>query len=184
MASGRFAEVVTLAPTMVTPNVGNINIKAAPGVEAMIDAVLQGDPAGGNVSRQNNAGIIVNMPANRRVTLENLTVRNYTFGIYVGGASQVSIINCRVTNNLNFGILVEGTARVSIDESHINANGFRIGGPTAVANPGAGVVFQRASNGAIFRSEISGNFAVGFSDQSTGSTEVKDVFFFGNNPDF
>jgi parallel beta-helix repeat protein len=186
--SGRFAEVINLDPgTYVPPiaNPGNVTIKAAPGVEAQIDAVFQGDPSGQTGARMNTAGIIVNMPSNRRVILENLTFRNYTIGIYVGGASRVSIVGCRVTNNIGYGILVQGTALVSIDESQISDNGFRIGsGGSSTPSPGAGVVFQSNSGGVIFRSSITGNAGAGIADQSTGGTDVEDVYFFNNNPNF
>jgi parallel beta-helix repeat protein len=187
VTSGRFAEVLNLDPASFDPDIanpGNVTIKAAPGVEAAIDAVLQGDPAGGNAARQNSAGIIVNLPSDRRVILQNLTIRNFTIGIYVGGPSRISIIGCRVTNNVGFGILVQGSARVSIDDSQINDNGFRLGGPVGAASPGAGVVFQSTSSGSIFRSSITGNAGAGLADQSSGPTNVQDVHFFNNNPNF
>ena len=183
--SGRFAEIINIGITQSVPSPGNVTLKAAPGVEAIIDAVLQGDPAGGNAARQAAAGIIVNSPADRQIILENLTIRNFTFGIYVGGASRVSIQNCRVLNNLSVGILVQGTADVSISDSHIGDNGFRTGsGGSSTANPGAGVVFQSSSSGALFRTAITGNASSGLSDQSSGETAVQDVYFFDNNPNF
>lgn len=58
VTSGVFAETLT-----ITGANGNVQLEAAPGVDANIDAVLQGDP--GNAARQNAPGIIVDAPDNR-----------------------------------------------------------------------------------------------------------------------
>jgi len=67
--SGRFAESLVIGNTIGAPYVGgcgdptvggctpgNVTIEAAPGVVAEIDAVFQGDPAGGNPLRQGLTG--------------------------------------------------------------------------------------------------------------------------------
>lgn len=176
VTSGVFAETVNIAPTT-----GNVTLEAAPGVEANVDAVLQGDP--GNAARQAAPGIIVNAPADRRVTIRNIVSRNWTNGIDVRGSSRVTIEDCRIENNINYGILVSGQARVKIDKCSVTANGFRTGaaGPSA-ANPGIGIEFEDQSRGAVFRTNVSGNFAAGIS--GNGNIRVEDVYVFDNHPDF
>ncbi|MBA2614628.1 MAG: hypothetical protein H0U90_02450 [Actinobacteria bacterium] len=97
VTSGTFAETVTITGANV-----NVELEAAPGVNADVDAVLQGDP--GNGARQNAPGIIVNVPGDRHVILRNLQVRNWTIGVDVRGDSHVSIEDSRVANNTNWGI--------------------------------------------------------------------------------
>lgn len=185
VTSGRFHESLVIGPNASIPNPGNVTITAAPGVLAQIDAVFQGDPAGLNTTRQNGNGIsIVDMPADRRVTLKNLIVRNFAVGVYANGTSRVSIVNCEIINNLGVGLYVQGSAQIIVDESYINANGFRIGGPSSVASPGAGALFQGSSTGVIFRSQITQNAGVGLGDQTTGGVNAVDSLIFGNNPNF
>jgi hypothetical protein len=179
VTSGTFAEQVTLT--------GNVTLQAAPGVEANIDAVLQGDP--GNTARQNQPGIIVNAPANRYVVIRNISSRNWTSGIQVNGASRVTIENVRVEHNTNYGIEVNDNARVKIDKSEVIATGFRLNPATGdfpttnQPNPGIGISFEDNSRGAVFRTEVAGSFRVGIARSSRGDVRMKDVYLFDNNPD-
>lgn len=180
VTSGTFPEVVRITPTL-----GNVTLEAAPGVDANIDAVLQGDP--GNVARQGQPGIIVNAAENTRVTLRNLVSRNWTEGILVQGVSHVTIEDCRIENNLNYGIQVIDSAKVKIDKCSVTANGFRFDGPAgapdgpAMANPGGGIDFDGNSRGAVFRTNVSGNFAAGISGRNI---VARDNYVFDNKPNF
>ena len=187
VTSGRFAEQIVITGVSAAPaagQLGDVTLEAAPGVEAVIDAILQGDPAGGNTVRTGQAGIVIVTPANRRVIIRNLRVRNWFAGFDIGSASNVSLINVRVSNNAHFGIRVRGTAKVSIDDSEIVATGFRTGVGTAhplnPPVPGAGIVFRDASVGAVYRTHISGNFGGAILDQSTGSVTLLDNYLFNN----
>ncbi len=150
--SGRFAESLLIGyplaafPNQGSLNPGNVTIEAAPGVDAIIDAVLQGDPAGGNTARQNNGNgiFIYNGPGaspTTVVTLRNLVVRNFLEGITTAGSTRVNIDNCRVENNRNYGIRLTDNGMVIISNSQIQANGFRIpvSGPSS---PGAGISME------------------------------------------
>lgn len=178
VTSGVFPEVVTINPTT-----GNVTLEAAPGVEANIDAVLQGDP--GNVARQARPGVIVDAAEGTRVTLRNLVSRNWTVGIAVKNASHVTIEDCRVENNLNYGIQASGSAKVKIDKCSVTANGFRNDGPAAGsapdgpanANPGGGIDFDDNSRGAVFRTNVSGNLAEGISGRNV---ITRDNYLFDN----
>lgn len=177
--SGTFPEQVILT--------GNVTLQAAPGVDANIDAVLQGDPNNG--TRQNQPGIIVNAPANRYVIIRNITSRNWTSGIQVNGSSRVTIENCRIEHNVNYGIEVNDNARVKVDKSEVIATGFRLNPATgdfpttSNPNPGIGISFEDNSRGAVYRTEVAGSFRAGISDRSSGSVKIKDVYLFDNNPD-
>ena len=167
VASGRFAEQIVIQPTAVTPNVGNVQIEAAPGVDANIDAVLQGDPAGGNTTRQNGVGIFVDMPGNRTVTLRNLTVRNFAEGLQTTGASRVHIDNCRFDNNLNYGLRAMTVARLTIYNSRITGTGFRVGaGVSTTAMPGHAIQFEAFSGGYIAQTAFVNAVGAAISNQS------------------
>ena len=178
VTSGTFAETVTLA--------GNVTLQAAPGVEANIDAVLQGDPGSG--ARQSAPGIIVNAPANRYVIIRNITSRNWRSGIQVNGNSRVSIENCRLEHNTNYGVEVNDSACVKVDKSEVIATGFRLNPATgdfpttSQPNPGIGISFEDNSSGAVFRTEVAGSFAAGISDTSRGKVVLEDVYLFDNKP--
>jgi pectin methylesterase-like acyl-CoA thioesterase len=120
VTSGVFAEVVT-----ITAVNGNVTLEAAPGVEADIDAVLQGDPGSGG--RQNAPGIIVDAPDDRRVIIRNVRSRNWTTGIQVRGRSHVTIESVRVENNTNWGIHLLDEAQGTTSESEVSATGHRVG---------------------------------------------------------
>jgi parallel beta-helix repeat protein len=153
VASGRFAEQIQI----VNP-AGNMEIAAAPGVEADIDAVLQGDPAGGNTVRQNSVGIVLVSTSDRRIILRNLTIRNWLEGIRVQGSARVTVQNCRIENNLNFGIHARESARLAVYDSEIHATGFRVGGPASTTTFGHGVFFADSAGGMVANSLITGNF--------------------------
>lgn len=178
VTSGTFPETVMLT--------GNITLQAAPGVDANIDAVLQGDP--GSNPRQAAPGIIVNAPANRYVVIRNISSRNWTSGIQVNGSSRVSIENCRLEHNVNYGVEVNDNARVKIDKSEVIATGFRLNPATgdfptvAQPNPGIGISFEDNARGAVFRTEVAGSFRAGISDRSRGDVKVEDVYLTDNNP--
>lgn len=182
VTSGVFAEVVN-----ITAANGNVQLEAAPGVEAVIDAVLSGDP--GNGARQGAPGIIVDSPANRRVIIKNIVTRNWTNGIDVRGSSHVLISNCRVENNVNYGILVSGNAVVAIKDSHIADTGYRVGAtgdfPTINApDPGIGIEFEDSSRGFVAFTTITGSFGAGLSDNSSRVVNRNSVISFDNNPNF
>lgn len=140
VASGRFAESIFIGNNVGGPGFpgiadpGNVTLEAAPGVNAIIDAVLQGDPTGGNNTRQGQTGITITyVNANRRVTLRNLDIRNWNVGVEVTLASRVTIDNVRFENNLNAGVRLGGDSQTVMNDVQVTATGFRVG--TAVALP-------------------------------------------------
>src|SRR5688500_796438 len=118
VTSGRFAEKLFIGQAGYiagegAASPGHVTIEAAPGVSADINAVLQGDPAGGNNTRMTEIGIHVLYPGNaHRVILRNLTIRNWGTGIHLDENSRVTLDNCRLENNLDYGLRLVKGARV------------------------------------------------------------------------
>jgi hypothetical protein len=180
VTSGRFPETVT-----ITAANGNVNLEAAAGVEANIDAVLAG--SAGNAARQAQPGIIVNAPSNRIVTIRNISSRNWTEGIVVMGDSRVIIDRCFTANNTTFGILVRDNARVTVANSTITGSGFRSGaGVNNAPNPGVGIGFAGGSSGTVAFTTVSGSFAAGISNETGKRTAVGilNVNAFDNSPNY
>ncbi len=183
VTSGTFAEVVS-----ITAANGNVTLEAAQGVEANVDAVLQGDP--GNGARQQAPGIIVNAPADRFVTIRNIVSRNWTEGIRVSGSSKVLIDDCRIENNTNYGIRVQGHAKVKINNTQVSATGFRVGAAdfprVNTPNPGNGIEYEDDSSGLICNTCVTGSFRAGIenSTRDDGDVRLQNVCVFNNNPDF
>ncbi|MGH8569322.1 MAG: right-handed parallel beta-helix repeat-containing protein, partial [Gammaproteobacteria bacterium] len=178
VTSGRFRERV-----LITAANGNVSLEAAPGVDADIDAVVQG--LAGNDVAQGNPGILVDAPAARRVTIRNIMSRNWTAGIRAVGTSHVAIDNCRLENNRDFGVHVMDQARAVITNTEVNATGFRQGaGVDNTPNPGIGIAFEDFSRGAVAVSRVTGSFAAGIRN-ATGNKNairVRELVLFENQP--
>lgn len=180
VTSGVFPEVVR-----ITGANGNVVLQAAHGVEANIEAVLQGAP--GNADRQEAPGIIVDSPANRYVVIRNITSRNWTSGIQVNGYSRVAIESCRFDGNIDYGIEVKDNAKVTITKAEVHNSGLRQGAPgtRTDTNPGKGIEFDDHSSGTVYFSTVSGSFAAGISNETGRRRNVLVRFsnVFDNNPD-
>jgi hypothetical protein len=180
VTSGTFPEVLN-----ITAANGNVTLQGAPGVEANIDAVLQGDS--GNGARQNAPGIVVNSPASRIVILRNLTSRNWSEGIRIGGDSRAQLEHVRIENNRDFGLRIMSRARVQIDETQVLASGFRSGAAPVVntANPGHGIAVLDDAQAAIFRSTVSGTLGTAILNSTGAKSNVRllDIFLFDNGKD-
>ncbi|HKS28923.1 MAG TPA: right-handed parallel beta-helix repeat-containing protein [Pyrinomonadaceae bacterium] len=166
VTSGRFAESVAINPT----SLGQVTLQAAPGVSAEINAVLQGDPAGNNVPRQNGIGINVNATSfDNKVILRNLTIRNYATGVNIQMNSRVTMENCRLESNLDYGIRLLNNARLEAKGLRIASTGFRIGpGVPTVTTLGHAISFEGASAGTVFHSQITGSFGAAITNTSSG----------------
>jgi hypothetical protein len=183
--SGRFAEQLLigsphpLQPDQGTAVPGNVTIEAAPGVTATIDAVLQGDPAGGNTARQAGAGIVIyyeNPGLNDRVViLRNLSIRNWSQGVYAGGVSSVIVDNCLFEHNNSAGMIHRSTGNLVVTNSQFNSNGRRIpvSGPP---NPGDGLAVGPDSgvgSTRIFNSTFSNNVGAGIRNETGSAAKLK-----------
>jgi hypothetical protein len=158
-------------------NPGNVTIEAAPGVEAMVDAVLQGDPAGGNNTRQEGIGIRILYTANnRRVILRNLTIRNWARGVQADLESRVTIDSCRFENNRDHGILVGGNSQAGIFNTKIHATGFREG--TALNSTGFGhaIEFGDAASGMVAHTFITGSRGAALRNLGLGAVTYYELF--------
>jgi hypothetical protein len=192
VASGRFAEALFIGqggyfPGVGTANPGNVTIEAAPGVSADLNAVLQGDPAGGNTTRQGTTGIYILYPAQfpNVVTLRNLSIRNWGEGITAVLNSKVIIDNCRIEGNQNSGVRARDFSQVVIKNSNINSTGHRIP-VTGAPNPGNGVTVDGGANAQvrIYDTVISHNFAAGiYSDHPATNVSLFKVSTYFNGTD-
>lgn len=169
VTSGRFNESVS-----ITGANGNVNLEAAPGVEGSIDAVLGGDP--NNAARQALSGIVVNAPVDRRVTLRNLVLRNWTKGIEVSGSSNVAIMDCRFENNRDYGIHVLGAAKVLVDGCEVLSSGFRTGsGVDNTPAPGVGIQLEGTSMVLVARTAVAFSFAGGIVNSTGNSKSLRTI---------
>jgi hypothetical protein len=175
VTSGRFIPSSTVrigdapggAPTHVT-------IEAAPGVIAIFDAVLQGDPAGGNTMRQNIVGFLVEATADSdRIVFRNLIIKNWFEGIRVSGGARVTVDNCKFEHNLNHAVRAMGTSLVLVYESTITDTGTRGGaGVSNFAFPGRGVSYEESSRGMVAKSQIFTNKGDAVHNQSSLGTSA------------
>lgn len=178
VTSGRFPEILTISSTTS----GNVTLEAAPGVRATIDALLQGDPAGGNTARQAATGITIDTTASSKVVLRNLVIRNYAEGVRAVNSARVFIENCEIEHNLNYGLRAMGDSRMHISETSILSTGFRV--PiTGPATPGIGISYEGSARGAVVKSQMIGNFSTGLSNMSTGGGAAVIIYelMFGDN---
>lgn len=180
VTSGRFYESVYIGQNQCgagcpgAANPGNVTLEAAPGVSATIDAMFQGDPAGGNATRLAGTGINVAYVPNtlvglsRLVVLRNLTVRNFARGAEISHSARVLIDNCRFENNLNYGILLNFGAVAVITKTEVSGNGFRTAG-SGSPNPGHGISLELSARASIYDSVISHNANAGVANSSPAS---------------
>lgn len=186
VSSGRFNEALRIPNAAAgQANINGVTIiEAAPGVEAVIDAVVAGDGAG-NATRQAAPGIVVDTPSTDRIIiLRNLVIRNFTVGLEVRNNARVIVENCRFDSNTDAHVHVFDNASLSINDSALRAAGMRFNPAQAAANPGDGVVFHDFSNGAISGSSIVGNTATGVRNAGKGSVRVANSTVFNNGDDF
>ncbi|HKP48270.1 MAG TPA: right-handed parallel beta-helix repeat-containing protein [Pyrinomonadaceae bacterium] len=192
VTSGRFAETLYIGQggiiageTRGTQNPSNVEIEAAPGVEADIDAVLQGDPAGGNVTRSGQIGIFVVYPAGVTglVTLRNLQIRNFSEGVAAAIASRVHIDRCRIENNLNYGVHMIDNSIVSITNSQVTGTGRRTGTGASTTTAGDGLRVENTARARVSDSTFSHNTGFGIINSGSGDITLFKVGSFFNGTD-
>ncbi|HEV2862611.1 MAG TPA: right-handed parallel beta-helix repeat-containing protein [Pyrinomonadaceae bacterium] len=156
VTSGRFSEPVSVSTNAMLSiqSTGHVQIEAAPGVEANIDAVYQGDPAGGNNVRQEAIGLLVSLSSGATATLRNLTIRNFAIGIRQQGSGRLLLENCRIDNNRDFGLQVLNESKVVVERSVINATGRRVGTANNTTAFGHGVQLADLATAIFNKSSI------------------------------
>jgi parallel beta-helix repeat protein len=187
VTSGRFNESVTIT---LTPTTGGVMIvEAAPGVQANIDAVLQGEnrPApNDNATRQAGTGITINdtntFPSPKSAVLRNLVIRNWQVGVRTMGTARVALDSCRLDSNVMHGVLVTGMGCFEATDSIIHAGGMRFPAPgIGGQNPGNGITFQDATFGSLYRNTITGNLGAGISLTAGNLVTAQGNNLFDNN---
>ena len=178
VANGTFPEAVRLAPV----DGGSVTLEAAPGVQATLDAVVQGQA--GNAERAGQSGVQVRGCASCGVTFRNLGVRNFAQGVNVGGRSHVLVQRVRTEGNVNFGIRAIDDARLTMRGTTVNATGFRKdAGGVATAKPGIGVSIVESARASIWHSVVSNSRGAGIKARRDAVT-LRHVQVFGNRPNY
>lgn len=174
--SGTFPESVRMEPV----EGASLVLEAAPGVDADIDAVVQGQA--GNAERAQLNGVVIRSCATCRVALRNVTVRNWLEGIRVRDRSRVVLDDVTVAGNLNYGIRLRGNASATVYQSTIANNGYRKdAGGVGEAKPGAGIRLHRHARAFVADSTVSGNKAAGIR-APWESLRLRRVPLFNNHP--
>lgn len=195
VTSGRFYEAIYIGANLCgagcpgAGSPGNVTLEAAPGVSAVIDAMFQGDPTGGNNARLISTGIAISYIPNtttgltREVVLRNLTVRNFARGTEISHNARVLIDNCRFENNQNYGILLNFGTLAVIRNTQVSGTGFRsvaAGAP----NPGHGVSLESNAQARIVDSVITHNANAGVANSGLAASLVfykVGIYFNGAN---
>ncbi len=179
VTSGRFptSMVITANPSP-SGTQGTVMVQAAPGVEAILDAVLQGDPTGLNGRREMQVGVVVNTGPRSRVILRNLTIRNFVEGIRALGDSNLTVENCRLENNLFYGVRMLGNSRLGMVRTSVIGTGFRVS-PSGVCpsasctpTPAYAISFEENTAGTVAHSHVSGNLGNALVNTSTLGTNA------------
>ncbi|HEV2862930.1 MAG TPA: right-handed parallel beta-helix repeat-containing protein [Pyrinomonadaceae bacterium] len=165
VTSGVFSEPVGAnnATFNVSLGTGNVQIEAANGVDATLDAVLPGDA--NNTFRQQAIGLFISGASGSSVTLRNLVVRNWMIGMRMIGAVRVKVEGCHFDNNRDFGIQLGGTTRITINDSEIAHTGHRQGGDPN-PSPGTGIQFLDQSGGYLYDTVIMDSTGFGIHNQT------------------
>ena len=184
VTSGRFPEALRIPNTQAGQAAlnGVLVVEAAPGVQAVIDAVVAGSPD--NAARQSGPGIVIDtQDADRLVVLRNLVVRNFTVGLEVRGRARVVVENCRFDSNLETNVRVRDDARLTMTDTSIRAGGMRFNPAQGAPAPGDGIVFEGAASGSLAESTVAGNVAAGIRNAGSGTVRALSCNVFDNGAD-
>lgn len=177
VTSGRFVPATSISIGDRPDGPTHLTIEAAPGVSANIDAILQGDPGGGNTTRPNFAGMhITSSNTDDRIVLRNLIFRNWAEAVRVNGAARVVIENCTFEHNLDFGVRVLGSAHVTINGSKFLDTGSRFGTGLPAAGPGIPMQFEGSTAGVVSRSVIFNSSGSVLVNNSSGGAAAVSFF--------
>ncbi|HLM55924.1 MAG TPA: right-handed parallel beta-helix repeat-containing protein [Pyrinomonadaceae bacterium] len=181
VTSGVFTQTVngaTNAAINVSLGTGNVQIEAANGVDATIDAVVPGDTTN-NTFRQQAIGLLITGASGSSVTLRNLTVRNWMIGMRLGGAVRVKVEGCHFDNNRDYGIQLGGTSRITVNDSEIAHTGHRQGGDPN-PNPGTGIQFLDQSGGYLYDTVIADSTGFGIHNVTAAPVTICHVVLHDN----
>ncbi len=174
--SGTYPESVRLEPV----EGASIVLDAAPGVDANIDAVVQGEAGG--PERAEMTGIVVDGCRTCGVTIRNITVRNWLEGIRLRGRSQALLDHVRSKGNLDYGIRLRQNADAAVRNSTVVGNGYRKDAAGAgEAQPGIGNRVHDDASAVVTDSSVPGNRAAGIK-APRASLRLRRVQLFDNHP--
>lgn len=188
VTSGLFTGTVnstTNAAINISLGTGNVQIEAANGVDATIDAVLPPDVPPtltdntNNTLRQEAIGLLITGSSGSSVTLRNLTVRNWMIGMRISGAVRVKVEGCHFDNNRDFGIQVLGSSRITMNDSEIAHTGHRQGS-NPNPNPGTAIQFADTSGGYLYDTVIMDSTGFGIQNVTAAPVTICHVVLHDN----
>jgi parallel beta-helix repeat protein len=71
-----------------------------------------------------NTGIGVLLSAVTNITLFNLTIKNFEYGVFLGDSSNINISLNNIENNRSYGVMISDSAGNTISGNNIMANGL------------------------------------------------------------
>lgn len=153
--SGTYSEQIAVSLTN-----GHVQIEAAEGVEANIDAVRPGDPTATTTNEQ-GIGLLLSGAPGTSITLRNLTIRYWLIGMRVSGSVRMVVQKCRFDKNLNYGIHMTTLSRITMNDSQVTHTGRRLGTVNPTPSPGNGIQFDDQSGGFLNDSVVADSVGIG-----------------------
>ncbi len=181
VSSGFFLEQVVVTAA------GNVILEAAPGVAANLEAFAPPAQDPGNVTRQNQPGVIVDSDGTFIVVLRNLTIRNWTIGVLARNKARVTVENCVIDSNVQYGVQATEFSKVAVVDSRVDASGFRnspTNGVDDTPNPGIGIAVEDAARMVVASTSVTHSFSAGISNETgvQSSLLTNDVSVHDSNP--
>jgi parallel beta-helix repeat protein len=116
-------------------------------------------------------GFGIRLSSRNNVTIENVTVENYTYGVYLEHSLQSTILSCSVSNNTH-GIFLHSSSNNNIEENEVTenydgislmsfSNDNNIVGNNITQNNGTltgGLFLLSSSNNSIYHNIFADNF--------------------------
>jgi len=111
----------------------------------------------------------INLSGRKNVTIKNIEIRQFIFGIYLSNSSDISIYNNNITHSEAIGLIVQLSSDNDVTTNNIKYNyiGIRldeadnncISGNQIVANgPGGGMFLLSSTNNSMFRNNVTKNW--------------------------
>lgn len=158
--SGTFGQQIA-----VSLGTGHVQIEAADGVEANIDATVWLSTTG-NTVREQGIGLLLSGQPGTSITLRNLTIRNWLIGMRVAGSVRLIVEHCRFDNNLNYAIQMLALSRITMTRSRIAHTGRRLVSVNPPPSPGTGIQFADQAGGVLHDSVILNSVGAGVHQNS------------------
>lgn len=119
------------------------------------------------ITGTNNNWSGIYLPGRKNVTITNLTLTSFSYGIVLSNARNITIQNCTITNNSNYGIQTQSGLGYT--------DGVLIANNTISNNGGTGIWATWAYHTVVRNNTISNNRGYGVSTSTQGTTITDNV---------